>query len=227
MRITWHGLACFRVDGDGVSIVTDPYEAPGFGYRTLAEPADIVVRSSPDDRAHASHSTVPGNHELVEALDVAREGPRTVRGITFEGFRTRERLVHGKTDPQQNAMYRFTVEGVRVLHLGDTGLPFSPDHIDRLRGEVDVMLAIAGDNYTIPLDDLAWAIDQIKPRVVIPMHYQDSRLELPHGFWFYPLEAFLTRYPAEIVVRVPTKAAEFTPATLPAEMRIYVLEAAD
>lgn len=226
MRITWWGLACFRIDGADVSVATDPYLVPDFGYHPLDRPVDIVVRSSPDDLAHASHDCVPGRHELVEALDLAHSGPATVKGVPFEAFRTRERLVAGKAAPGENAMYRFTVDGVRILHIGDAGLPISPDHIDALRGQVDVLLAIAGDHYTIPLDDLVWAIDQIKPRVVIPMHYQDAKLRLPYGFWFYPLDAFLGHFPERIVHRAGGASLEIDPRSLPAELTIQVLEAA-
>jgi len=226
MRITWQGLACFIVEGAGVSIATDPYTPHEFGYRPIERPVDIVIRSSPDDRAHSDAGSVPGNPELVEALDVSQRGPVTVRGVRFEAYRTRERLVAGKDVPGENAMYRFEVDGVRILHLGDIGLPFSPDQLDTLDGQVDVMLAITGDNYTIPLDDLIYAINRIRPRIVIPMHYQDTKLRLPRGFWFQPVEAFTTRYRADQVQRAGTSSVELTPATLPASLAINILDAA-
>lgn len=226
MRITWWGLACFKIEGQGVTIATDPYAPTEFGYRPIDEPIDIVVRSSPDDHAHSSADSLRGHPQLVEALDVAKTGPVVVKGVRFEAFRTRERLVAGKSAPGENAMYRFEVDGIRVLHLGDVGLPFSPDQLDALDGQVDVLLAITGDNYTISLDDLRYGIDRIKPRVVIPMHYQDDKLRLPKGYWFYPLEAFTTRYPPEQVVRSGASFLDVTPETLPGRLTINILEAA-
>ncbi len=226
MRITWWGLACFQIEAEGVSIATDPYTPNEFGYRPIDRPVDIVVRSSPDDRAHSSAESLPGNPQLVEALDVSKAGPITVKGVRFEAYRTRERLVAGKDAPGENAMYRFEVDGVRVLHIGDIGLPFSPDHLDALEGEIDVLLAITGDNYTITLDDLQYGIDRIKPRVVVPMHYQDAKLRLPQGYWFYPLEAFTTRFPAEQVVRSGASFLDVTRETLPDRLTINILEAA-
>lgn len=226
MRITWWGLACFQIEGDGVSIATDPYTPNDFGYRPIDRPVDIVVRSSPDDLAHSAADSLSGDPLLIEALEVSRTGPITVKGVRFEAYRTRERLVAGKSAPGENAMYRFEVEGVRVLHIGDTGLPFSPDHLDALEGQVDVLLAITGDNYTITIDDLRYGIDRIKPRIIIPMHYQDAKLRLPKGFWFYPLEAFTTRYPAEQVVRSGASSLELTRDTLPERLTINILEAA-
>jgi L-ascorbate metabolism protein UlaG (beta-lactamase superfamily) len=226
MRITWQGLACFLLESDGVAIATDPFTPHEFGYSPIERPVDIVIRSSPDDDAHSAADSLSGNPTLVEALDVSKTAPVTVKGIRFEAFRTRERLVANKRAPGENAMYRFQVEGVRVLHVGDIGLPFSPDHLDALEGQVDVMLAITGDNYTISLDDLLFGIERIKPRVVVPMHYQDTKLRLPKGFWFYPLEAFTTRFPDGQIVRTGASSLEVTAQSLPERMTINILEAA-
>jgi L-ascorbate metabolism protein UlaG (beta-lactamase superfamily) len=226
MRITWQGLACFLIEGEAVAIATDPFTPGEFGYAPIERTVDIAVRSSPDDDAHSAADSLGGSPELVEALEVSKRSPVTVKGITFDAYRTRERLVAGKRAPGENAMYRFEVDGVRVLHVGDIGLPFSPDHLDRLEGQVDVLLAITGDNYTIPLDDLLFGIERIKPRVVIPMHFQDAKLRLPKGFWFYPLEAFTTRFPEDQVVRNGGSTLEVTPSTLPEQLTINILEAA-
>jgi L-ascorbate metabolism protein UlaG (beta-lactamase superfamily) len=225
MRITWWGLACFLIEGEAISIATDPYTPAEFGYRPIDRPLDVVVRSSPDDRAHSAADSVAGT-ELIEALEVSKAGPVTVKGVRFEAYRTRERLVAGKAAPGENAMYRFEVDGVRVLHLGDIGLPFSPDHLDALEGQVDVVLAITGDNYTISLDDLVYGLGRIQPRIVIPMHYQDAKLRLPKGFWFQPVEAFTTRFPEERIVRSGASSIEVSRASLPDRMTINILEAA-
>jgi L-ascorbate metabolism protein UlaG (beta-lactamase superfamily) len=226
MRITWQGLACFLIEGEAVSIATDPFTPGEFGYAPIDRPVDVVVRSSPDDDAHSAADSLKGSPALVDALDVSRAGPVTAKGVRFDAYRTRERLVAGKRSPGENAMYRFEVDGVRLLHVGDIGLPFSPDHLDALEGQVDVMLAITGDNYTISLDDLLYGIERIQPRIVIPMHYQDAKLRLPKGFWFYPLEAFTSRFPDDRIVRTRASTLEVTRSSLPERMTINILEAA-
>jgi L-ascorbate metabolism protein UlaG (beta-lactamase superfamily) len=52
MKITWYGHACFRIEGEGVSIVTDPYTPEVAGLDPVDEPADVVVMSSATDRFH-------------------------------------------------------------------------------------------------------------------------------------------------------------------------------
>ncbi|MGC9358270.1 MAG: MBL fold metallo-hydrolase, partial [Anaerolineae bacterium] len=58
----------------------------------------------------------------------------------------------------------------KIYHAGDTGLFASMSLI----GEegVNVALLPIGDNYTMGPDDALRAVKLLKPRVVIPMHYE-------------------------------------------------------
>jgi L-ascorbate metabolism protein UlaG (beta-lactamase superfamily) len=124
-------------------------------------------------------------------------------------------------DPDANAMYLLTLDRLRVLHMGDIGNPLAQEHLNALRGNVEVLFALAGAHATISLEDLDAAIEAIGPRVVIPMHYYSPRGVLD----IEPVDAFLERYPADSVTRVGGPELELTPESLPAEApRIYVLE---
>ncbi|GMA15839.1 metal-dependent hydrolase [Deinococcus metallilatus] len=61
------------------------------------------------------------------------------------------------------------MDGVRVYHAGDTGL-FSDM---RLIGDtgLDVALLPIGDHYTMGPEEAARALDLLRPRIAIPMHY--------------------------------------------------------
>jgi L-ascorbate metabolism protein UlaG (beta-lactamase superfamily) len=56
----------------------------------------------------------------------------------------------------------------RIYHAGDTALITD---MQLLEGRVDVALLPIGDNFTMGPADAARAVEFIKPRVVIPMHY--------------------------------------------------------
>ena len=111
------------------------------------------------------------------------------------------------------------------MHLGDLGNPLTEEQLDRLRSRVDVLLAPTGGPPTIELDDLERAIEDIGPRVVIPMHYEIPKLTVDGDI--LPVEAFTSRYPDEGVVNVGAPEVEFTPDTLPEGPRVYVLEPAN
>jgi L-ascorbate metabolism protein UlaG (beta-lactamase superfamily) len=221
MKIKWYGHACFRIEGDSIAIVSDPYTPEVAGLNPVDEPADVVVMSSATDRFHSDASMVPGDPKILNALEIADTGPVEVNDVVFEALPTMESLTH-KENPDENAIYRFELEGISILHLGDLGNPLTAEQLTLLRGRVDILLALTGGPPTIELKDLEWTIEEIGPRVVIPMHYQIPKLKLD----ILPLEAFTARYPDDVVTRVGATEVEFSPDTLPRTLRIYVLEPA-
>ena len=105
--------------------------------------------------------------------------------------------------------------------MGDIGNPVPQEHLDALRGNVDLLFALTGAHATIALDDLDAAIEAIGPHVVIPMHYYSPRGVLD----IEPVDTFLERHPADSITRVGGPELELTPESLPAEAPlIYVLE---
>ena len=89
MKIKWYGHACFRVEGGGVSIVTDPYTPEVAGLDPVEEPADVVIMSSATDRFHSNAAMVPGDPKILK-----RPGDR------WQGTRRGERRgVRGPADP--------------------------------------------------------------------------------------------------------------------------------
>ncbi|MDQ3910546.1 MAG: MBL fold metallo-hydrolase [Actinomycetota bacterium] len=221
MKIKWYGHACFRIEGDGIAIVTDPYTPKVAGLNPIDEPADIVVMSSASDRFHSDASVVPGEPKILNALEISSREQVEVNGVTFEALPTMESLTY-KENPDENAIYRFELEGISMLHLGDLGNPLTDEQLARLRGRVDVLLALTGGPPTIELEDLDRTIEEIGPRVVIPMHYQIPKLKLG----ILPLEAFTSRYPENVVTRIGATEVELSVGTLPGALRIYVLEPA-
>jgi L-ascorbate metabolism protein UlaG (beta-lactamase superfamily) len=219
VKIKWYGHACFRVEGGGISVVTDPYTPEVAGLDPVDEPADVVIMSSATDRFHSCSSMVPGDPRVLNALEIARTGPVEAGGVMFEALPTMESLAH-KESPDENAIYRFELEGVRVLHFGDLGNPLTEEQLDLLRGNVDVLLALTGGPPTIELEDLDRAIEEIGPSVVIPMHYRIPKLRLD----ILPLEAFTSRYPEDVITKVGATEVEFSPDSLPRILQVYVLE---
>ena len=227
MKIKFYAHASFRLEADGLVVITDPYTpGPGHsGFDPIEEAADLVIMSSATDAFHSDPSHVRGEPVVVNALELPPEGGEA-RGIPIRSFRAYESKTFDYQsefgrDPDANALYHFTLGGLRVLHMGDIGNPVAREHLDALRGQVDILLALTGEHATIALDDLDDAIKAIGPRVVIPMHYFHPRGVLK----IEPVERFLDRLPPERVTRVGGPELELTPETLPSDApHVYVLE---
>jgi L-ascorbate metabolism protein UlaG (beta-lactamase superfamily) len=154
-------------------------------------------------------------------------GGRVVKGIEVTSYPATESLTfdyqteYGR-DPDANALYHFTLGGLRFLHMGDIGTAVPDGHLQALKGKVDVLLALTGAHATIALPDLDNAIRVIGPKAVIPMHYFSAKGVLK----IEPVDSFLARVPQDSITRVGGSELDLTADMLPASgaPRVFVLE---
>ena len=111
----------------------------------------------------------------------------------------------GTTDYAGNSMFVFETAGLCIAHLGHLHHTLTEEHLKRL-GPIDIVMIAVDGAVTISQEGAVTVIDQIKPKVVIPMHY-----------WGYgSLERFVSlfesRYP---VKRLDGSTVVFSRATLP------------
>jgi L-ascorbate metabolism protein UlaG (beta-lactamase superfamily) len=217
IKIKWLAHASFIIEGDGLRIITDPYDPKDVNVPPVIESADIVIRSSADDVAHAHIDTIPPGFDLVTATEIVETGI-TVRGLEVTSIWSQESLIH-KDVARDNAMYRFKIGGINITHLGDVGNALTNKQIAALSG-TDVLLALAGGPPTIELDDLYQVIQAIKPRVVIPMHY---RIPGPK-FFMLPVTELTSYFPKDSVTWFERSEVILSPETLPMDTCIYVLQ---
>lgn len=212
MKIKWLGHASFMITSDtGIKIITDPY-ATGekLNYGEIKESADIVTVS----HGHGDHNNVAavrGNPEVVR-------GTATVKGVEFRGLPT----YHDDAEGQQrgeNTIFCFEVDGIRVCHLGDLGHPLDDKQVTEL-GSVDILLIPVGGYYTIDARVATEVCNQLKPRVIIPMHYKTDKLAYPIA----GVDEFLQG--KGNLSRLDTSEVEFKQGELPASTQIIVLKSA-
>jgi len=173
MKIKWLGHASFLITSEGgTKIVTDPYTVgAGISYGEIQESADIVLVS----HGHGDHNNVAvvkGNPEVVKEA-----GSRTVKGIEVKGVAS----YHDDTDGSQrgpNIIFCFTLDGLRLCHLGDLGHPLSDAQISEI-GAVDVVFIPVGGFFTIDANVATQVCEKLQPKVVIPMHYKTDKCGYP------------------------------------------------
>ena len=212
MKLKWLAHASFLITADdGTRIITDPYETgEGFAHSAINESADIVTVSH-EHFDHNNAAAVGGNPEVIK--DSAE-----VKGITFKAVPTAHDE-KGGSERGKNNIYCFQVDGIRVCHMGDLGHLLTDNQVVEV-GKVHVLLIPVGGFFTINAQTAQMVAEQVRARVIIPMHYKTEKMNLPIS----DVEGFLKD--KDNVIRLETSEVEFTRAELPTSPQIMVLKPA-
>lgn len=207
MEITWLGHACFRLRSDETVVMTDPFPST-LGLRLGSQTATIVTMSN----SHPNHSNwqeLSGEPKLFKA-----PGEYEFQGVSVRGVMTP--LAEGTPRDRRNVAYAIEMETVSVCHLGDIDVPLTPGQIDDL-SPVDVLLIPTGGGCTLDLERAAQMLQDLDPKIVIPMHYQIPGLSLQLA----EVDTFLQLLGGSEVQSQPRLSV--TAANLPPNMRVTVL----
>ena len=216
LKITWFGHAAFLLESETVRVLLDPYRSPDVGsYVPIDTPCDIVLVSHLNPKYHSHWEAALGKPIRLNGLDFALRA----EGIETHGIRFRAVQVwDSDTRDVPVSMPYFTLGGVSVCHSGDLGHALSPDESAPLRG-ADVFLAVAGGPPTVTIADLKAAIDLIQPRIVIPMHFGNGKVNLN----LRPVDDLLALFAPDQIVYHDSPTLTVSSETLPTETRIVVL----
>jgi L-ascorbate metabolism protein UlaG (beta-lactamase superfamily) len=214
MKVKWLGHSCFLVTSkSGVRIITDPYAVGGgIAYSPIEEAADVVVVSH-DHGDHSNVSAVQGKPEVVRG-----SGARIVKGIQFKGVATYHDTSQGR-ERGTNTVFCFTVDNMNLCHLGDLGHVLSPRQVSEI-GVVDILFVPVGGFYTIDASVAGQVCDQLKTKVLIPMHFKTAGCAYPIA----GVEDFLKG--KKNVRKVAGSEVDFQKEGLPTVTEIVVLQPA-
>jgi L-ascorbate metabolism protein UlaG (beta-lactamase superfamily) len=214
MKIKCLGHSAFVITSDsGLKIITDPYETgPDLTYGEITESADIVTVSH-SHHDHGNVAAVRGNPEVIR-----KAGSSTAKGIEFKGIASYHDEAKGSLRGN-NIIFCFEVDGIKVCHLGDLGHLLDDKQLKEIGG-VDILLIPVGGYFTIDAKAAAQVCDQLKPKVVIPMHYRTEK-SFPD---IVGVDEFLKG--KDNVTRQDSSEVEFKAGKLPAASQIIVLKPA-
>ena len=207
MDITWLGHSCFRLRSDDIVILTDPFPL-SLGLRPDTRGATVVTVSS----SHPNHSNsgeVAGEPRVFDA-----PGEYEYRGISVRGVMTH--LLPETPREQRSVAYAMEIDRVNICHLGDISVPLSPGQIDEL-SPVDVLLVPTGGGCTLDIDQVLRTLQDLDPKIVIPMHYNVPGVGVP----LQDVDVFLRRMGLSEVQAQPRLVA--TSSNLPEDMRVVML----
>jgi L-ascorbate metabolism protein UlaG (beta-lactamase superfamily) len=222
VAVRWWGHAMVSIETYwNLHIVIDPYSTD-IGYDDLQVSADLVLitHEHPD---HNNAALVGGEPIVVHGLDDA-DGVRRVHHVLdrlpnakepwwkdarLRIARSEHAIVvtsipawHDADDGVErgaNAMFLIEVDGVRIVHCGDLGQrELSAEQLSQL-GKVDLLLVPVGGTYTVDGPQAAAIVRQVKPRIVVPIHYKTPALK----FDLAPVEPFLDALGSDFEVMRP------------------------
>jgi L-ascorbate metabolism protein UlaG (beta-lactamase superfamily) len=191
MKITFLGHSCFLVETATARLLIDPFLTgnPQAAARAEDLACDYILIS----HGHEDHTgdalaiarrvgaTIIANYEIAEYY--AAKGARTHAmnpggGHAFGFGRVKLTLAHHTSSLEAglSPIYLGTpcgllvqADGRTLFHAGDTALFLDLQLIGR--AGIDVALLPIGDNFTMGPDDALTAVDFLRPKVTVPMHY--------------------------------------------------------
>ena len=167
--LQWYGHSSFLIhSGSQTKVVADP----NFNV-TPGIQADAVTVSN-DHFTHNNTGAVTGN-------------PIILRGITFKQtwnpIRTTVKDIAIVNIPSQrgvswggvaNSIFIYEMGSLCIAHLGNIGHLLTPEQ-EKVMQRIDVMMIPIDAMTNLGFDDIVKVVEQVKPPIVIPMHYDVAR----------------------------------------------------
>lgn len=150
MVITYYGISCFKVQSGNTVLAIEPF---------LKESG----LTPPRFEAHAVISTTPHpNYSDDKVFQITGPGEYEFKGIYIKGV-----MVSSK-----NTVYVVDWEGMKLAHMGKFAEKELKSEIQEQIGTPDILFIPVGGEEVINEEKAVKIINQIEPRIVIPMHYK-------------------------------------------------------
>lgn len=167
VRLTFTGHSTFLIETPkGVKAVTD--------YNDFVRPEilpDLITMNT----GHATHSTDAPDPRIKHVL----RGWKEDGGIARHNFRFKDMRVYNLPTNVGNfgggffnnsSIFVFEAAGLCIAHSGNLRHALDDERIARM-GRIDIMLVAADRRITNSLEEVMHNIARIRPRLVIPMHF--------------------------------------------------------
>jgi L-ascorbate metabolism protein UlaG (beta-lactamase superfamily) len=196
MDITWQGETCFMVKDREKSVIVNPSKDK--------LKADIVLTSLGDNTAEVKESLKtfdwPGEYEIrqvpinayqawtepkakkekkeTKAENSDEENTEEAAGEEESSEEKPKKAVHEPIGSgEETLIFCFAVNRVRFCHLGELGHTLTSEMVKKI-GDVDVLMIKIGEGSNLDSKKAMDIIEEIEPRIVIPMGSAETAASL-------------------------------------------------
>lgn len=219
MEIKYLGHSSFLIKTKTAKLVTDPYNSEMVGIKFPKIEADIItVSHQHEDHNQVDQVKLPETANSPLIIDFPGEFEKN--GVRIFGFRSYHDNQQGR-ERGENILFKIEAEGVIILHCGDLGFVPEDSFLETI-GDVDILLVPTGGVYTIDPSQAFELVKKIEPSIVIPMHFNHSRLNQKNFGQLSKVEEFTKKFGIEKPVVLPKFVYKEQEGE--EEMKIVVLE---
>ncbi len=190
VTLKFHGHSCWEIASNGHQLIIDPFLSGNPVAK--AKPEEIKVQWVVVSHGHGDHwgdtpaiakkndATVIANFELCQyaGKQGLKAHPLHIGGAAKFPFGTLKLTIahHGSSLLEADdyggnpAGILMQIGGKTIYHAGDTGLFLDMKLIGEMN-PIDLALLPIGDNFTMGPADAAKAVEFLRPKKVVPMHY--------------------------------------------------------
>lgn len=173
MKLKWCKHSYFIVETGGLKIAIDPHDGGSIGLESCRVEADLVLVT----HNHYDHNAIEIASGAKTIVVKWRPGSFKIGEVEVKGFKYYHDNVEGRLRGETIA-YKLEAEKLKILHLGDIGHHLTNRDVEEL-GEIDILMIPVGGVYTINYKEAWTIIQQVSPKIAIPMHYWTPKALTP------------------------------------------------
>lgn len=211
------GHASFQwTTSSGTKILIDPYGnsiwTHWFDQQFPEMNTDITLVTHP----HYDHNAIDRVKSglILDKEGVIKASDYHIRGIIGH---------HARSEKfgSRNIIFVLEIDGIRFCHWGDNDANIDDNLLHQL-GKIDVLLLPVDESeHLLTLSEVARIIDRLSPKVVIPMHFYESKLTSDCST-LMPINSWLSQQ--AIVRQIPPSGLILSSNGLPTKREVWVFE---